>query len=210
MRKVEEQRKLLAREDPPHTPTCTGAFSQSQGLPCAHILSDLLTQNQVLRLEHFHSHWHLNRNGTPQLLLEPRQRIDPITVNSTIPQSSTQRELSGFELVQVTAKPRGPDKCSKCHNEGHRMNSRACPMRYAELQAQPALSTEGAVQETAPKIPPIQAPAEVLPSPPSPILTPVLYCGGSPGSHGRMGLMGLSQRAGLSRARVALRSSAPG
>lgn len=169
LRKVEEQRKLLAKEDPPHKPVCTGAFTQSQGLPCAHMLKELLSQNQVLRLEHFHSHWHLNRDGTPQLLLEPRQRMDPIVLHSTMPQSSTQREPSAFELIKVTARPRAPDKCSKCHNKGHRMNSKACPMRYEELRLQFALDVESATQATAPAALLTQPPVETIPHQPSTI-----------------------------------------
>ncbi|RKK06770.1 hypothetical protein BFJ66_g17850 [Fusarium oxysporum f. sp. cepae] len=43
LRKVEEQRKLLLKE---HLPICTGAFSRSHGLPCAHTLKALQEQNQ--------------------------------------------------------------------------------------------------------------------------------------------------------------------
>ena len=86
LRKVEEQQKLLAKKDPPPSPTCSGSFSQSLGLPCRHVLKTLLDQNLVLQLEHFHSHWHLIRQGAPPLLLGPRQRIDPVGTNSTIPQ----------------------------------------------------------------------------------------------------------------------------
>ncbi|KAL9564051.1 hypothetical protein ACKAV7_011825 [Fusarium commune] len=101
LRKVEEQRKLLLKEN---LPGCTGAFSRSHGLPCAHTLKALQEQGQALRLEHFHTHWHLNRHGVHQLLLEPRHRPDRIAADSTTgrPQSSTQREPSAFEAVQAT------------------------------------------------------------------------------------------------------------
>ena len=73
LRKVEEQRK---KKDPP---ACTGSFTRSQGLPCVHMLKTLQEENQVLLLEHFHLHWHLKREGAPQLLLEPRQCIEQIS-----------------------------------------------------------------------------------------------------------------------------------
>ncbi|KAF4946565.1 hypothetical protein FGADI_11079 [Fusarium gaditjirri] len=82
LRKVEEQRKLLLKE---HLPICTGAFSRSHGLPCAHTLKALQEQNQPLRLEHFHTHWHLNRHGVHRLLLEPRHRPDRIAAGSNMP-----------------------------------------------------------------------------------------------------------------------------
>ncbi len=67
IRKVKEQQKLLARRDPPLS--CTGTFSRVYGLPCSHTLESL--QGPLL-LSHFHSHWHLKREGNQQLLLEPR------------------------------------------------------------------------------------------------------------------------------------------
>jgi hypothetical protein len=175
LRKVEEQRKLLLKTDPPPSPTCTGSFSKSLGLPCVHVLKNLLDQNQVLQLEHFHSHWHLNREGAPQLLLEPRQRIDPVITNSTIPQSSTRREPSGFEAVEAAIQPRALPRCSRCHALGHIMTSKACPSRYTELlqlvttpeqpQLQPASVLEPASQTTA-------AIAPAAPPPTPPVRTP--------------------------------------
>ena len=103
MRKVEEQRKLLAKTDPLPSPTCTGTFSRVHGLPCSHVLDAL--QGEALLLRHFHSHWHLRREETPQLLLEPRQCIEPRT-QSSVPKSSTKREPSQFEKVEAQAQAR--------------------------------------------------------------------------------------------------------
>lgn len=99
LRKVEEQRQLLSKKD---QPACTGAFSQVYGLPCLHILGSL--QGNLL-LNHFHPHWYLKRDGTPQLLLEPRQCIEPKPVQSqsSLPGSSTKRGPSQFEFVEVQA-----------------------------------------------------------------------------------------------------------
>ena len=129
---VEEQRK---RKDP--LPSFTGSFTKSQRLPCAHILRILQEKDQVLLLEHFHSHWHLKREGAPQLLLEPRQRIEEISKSSRIPKQSTTREPSGFEAVERAAAPRAVPKCSKCGASGHIRTSKACPQRYSELLRQP-------------------------------------------------------------------------
>lgn len=87
IRKVEEQRKLLIRTDRPPSLTCTGTFSRVYRLPCLHMLESL--QGEPLLLHHFHSHWHLKREGAPQLLLEPRQLIEPARARSSLPQSST-------------------------------------------------------------------------------------------------------------------------
>jgi hypothetical protein len=79
LRKVDEQRRLLVNKLPPYT----GSFTRSFGLPCAHLLKDLLEQDKPFQLQHFHSQWHIQRTDTPQFLLEPRQRIDPIATKST-------------------------------------------------------------------------------------------------------------------------------
>ncbi|KAF5703902.1 transposase [Fusarium mundagurra] len=141
LRKVEEQRKLLLKK---HLPICTDAFSRSHGLPCAHTLKALQEQNQPLRLEHFHTHWHLNRHGVHRLLLEPRHRPDRIAAGSSTsrPQSSAQRQPSAFETVQATARPKAQPKCSRCHQIGHTMTSKTCPQRYEELLKPPAPSAQ--------------------------------------------------------------------
>lgn len=133
MRKVEEQRKLLARTDPPPSSTCTGTFSRVYGLPCLHTLEGL--QGETLLLSHFHRHWHLKREGAPQLLLEPRQLIEPVRARSLLPTSSTKREPSHFEAVEAAqAQPRRAlTTCSKCHAAGHIRTSRACPLRYSDV-----------------------------------------------------------------------------
>jgi hypothetical protein len=129
LRMVEEQRKLLARRDPPPSPICTGTFSRVYGLPCLHVLD--ARQGEPLLLDHFHSHWHLVRKGAPQLLLEPRQRIEPIRAQSSLPKSSTKREPSQFEAVESQAR-QAPTR-SRCHTVGHRMNAKICPLRYSDV-----------------------------------------------------------------------------
>ena len=134
LRKVEEQRRLRER-DPPPSSTCTGTFTRVYELPCLHILD--MRQGSALLLEDFHSHWYLIRDGAPQLLLEPRQRIElrqriePIQIQSNIPRSSTKRESSQFEVVESQA--RQAPTCSKCRTVGYRMGAKACPLRYSNV-----------------------------------------------------------------------------
>lgn len=87
-------------------PSCTGTFTLSQGLSCAHSLKALQEQDQALRLEHFHTQWHLNLSGTHQLLLEPRCGSNRIASNLTRPRLLTQRELSAFEVIEVAVQPK--------------------------------------------------------------------------------------------------------
>lgn len=133
LRKVEEQRILLTSQREASRP-CTGVFSNVYGLPCSHKLDNL--QGPLL-LEAFHSHWHLKRHGAPQLLLAPRQRIESIREQSSLPRSSTRREPSSFEVVEAQMAQRqrskAPSKCTACHTVGHTRTSRQCPLRYSEI-----------------------------------------------------------------------------
>jgi hypothetical protein len=134
LRKVEEQRQLRWK-DPPASSTCTGTFTRVYGLPCVHVLRD----DQPLRLDEFHSHWRLIRDGAPFHLQEP-QRIEPRTTQRALPAatqrappaSSTRREPSQFEVVEAQA-ARQPPTCSDCHAVGHRRGARACPQRYFNI-----------------------------------------------------------------------------
>ena len=135
MRKVEEQRKLLAKTDPPLSYTCTGIFSRVYGLLCLYILDSL--QGKALLLSYFHLPWHLKREGALQLLLEPRQLIEPVRARSSLPRSSTKREPSQFEVVEAQARAqpqaRAPSKCTKCHRVGHTRTSKACLLCYSDV-----------------------------------------------------------------------------
>ena len=131
LRKVQEQRKLLEKQP---LKACTGSFTSSHGLPCVHTLHLLQETYQSLSLHHFHSHWHLRRGTTqPQPILEPNRR--PGFQKPSKPLTSTIREPSGFEKVEVTKKR--ASKCSKCHQVGHTMTSKACALRYSELSPAP-------------------------------------------------------------------------
>ncbi|KAJ0132090.1 hypothetical protein HZ326_24825 [Fusarium oxysporum f. sp. albedinis] len=124
LRKVEQQRKLLMHEDSTPSSACIGSFSRSQGLPCAHKLESLLGRDQALQLEDFHPHWHLIRKDNRLPILEPCQRIDPITVSSSLPLPIVRRELSDFEVIENARPMRNPPLCSKCHILGHARNSK--------------------------------------------------------------------------------------
>ncbi|KAL9564111.1 hypothetical protein ACKAV7_011761 [Fusarium commune] len=78
MKKVEEQRKLLDKEDPLASSVCTGAFTRSYGLPCAHKIKTLQDRNQGLQIDDFHRQWYLKRSGTqPRPILEPH-KVEPV------------------------------------------------------------------------------------------------------------------------------------
>lgn len=67
------------------------------------------------------------------MILEPRQQFDIVTSKSKLPLTSTQREPSTFEAVEATLRTRALPTCSNCHEKGHHMRSKACPLRYQNL-----------------------------------------------------------------------------
>jgi len=136
LRKVDQQRRRLES----NIPACTGAFTRTQGLPCAHTLRPLVEDCLPLQLHHFHSHWLLYRGSEkPELITEPRRQFDTLTGRSASAQSSTRREPSLFEVTEkARPKVKTAPTCSRCHTKGHTMTSRVCPLRHSELIEQVA------------------------------------------------------------------------
>lgn len=146
LRKVQEQRQLLSKS---LKASCTRSFTSSYGLPCVHTLKTLEQEGRALLLEHFHPHWHLKRDvSRPQPMLEPRTAPGQCKQRRSQPKSSTRREPSAFEAVEATSRPRAQPLCRMCHTLGHRMTSKACPLRFAELFQSPGSATEVGAQTT--------------------------------------------------------------
>jgi hypothetical protein len=152
LRLVDDQRARLLHQ----LPACTGTFNRTLGLPCAHLIEPLLYRSQPLQMYHFHSHWRIQRIGNPQLLIEPPVQIDRLQATSVLPVTSTQREPCAFEAVENTIRPRAPPTCSKCHQSGHKMKSKACPLRWEHISQAP---TQASIT-----VAPTQASATVAPT----------------------------------------------
>ncbi|RKF65120.1 hypothetical protein GcM3_126021, partial [Golovinomyces cichoracearum] len=91
---------------------CTGTFTQSMGLPCAH-LCDIKKSTGGLTPSDFHKHWYWDRQSTSQPLLDPLWA------------ARTGRILSIGEEPPV----KQPPTCSACHRQGHTMSSHSCPLK---------------------------------------------------------------------------------
>lgn len=147
-RLVQDQFTLLKDNGALLSPQCTGTFSRSLGLPCAHKLRDMIAADEVLTREHFHQHWHLQRPNQPipQHLLEPLSRVDRLVARSNKPTSSTRREPSGFETINIDNPQqktiRKPPQCTRCNKIGHTRISKACPDRFSEILQQAHLSQQ--------------------------------------------------------------------
>jgi hypothetical protein len=101
---------------------CTGTFTQSMGLPCAHVC---FAKKQLggLVTDDFDEHWFWDWRDVHQPFREPRQ-VRTNTRLQNRPQARTGRILSSFEtgvLLQRTLL-----MCSACHQRGHTWTSRHC------------------------------------------------------------------------------------
>jgi len=95
---------------------CTGTFTQSMGLPCAHVCNAKKQLGGVVS-DDFDEHWFWDRSNVHRPFREPQQACTNAQLQNR-PQASTGRILSSFE---TTASPsaRAPPMCSACHQRGH-------------------------------------------------------------------------------------------
>lgn len=111
LKKIHEQfiKASHATYDNPLEP-CTGTFTTSMGLPCAHIIQERLANNQLLDLNDIHQHWWINNyhlplqsqvenedNSLSQLLEEFRQQYTSWSVS--------QQEVAQNKLVSLIREP---------------------------------------------------------------------------------------------------------
>jgi hypothetical protein len=155
---------------------CTGSFTQSMGLPCAHICDIRRATGGLVPLD-FHEHWYWDRKSTLQPLLDPlwagRQRI----ANSRV--SHTGRILStGEEPTKQLP------TCSACHKQSHTRSSRNCPLKLqASIATQSQMLLEMDIAARQPLVPiahtasttPIASPVLIAPTAPTvPVASPVI------------------------------------
>jgi MULE transposase domain len=104
MQKVEEHLTSFKEKDLSALPPCTGNFSRTWGVPCAHTVYSRLEAIERLEIDDFHPQWHLRKTTdftpiNPALLLR-----DPVIVRDRKGKgkaTSTGRVLSAFEAVNM-------------------------------------------------------------------------------------------------------------
>jgi hypothetical protein len=106
---------------------CTGVYTMTTGLPCAHKVED--TRQLGLQPQDFHAHWFWDRyQQLAPPILEPLWVIS-YTSSSRRAASSTKRLPSGFEATEDKER-----QCSLCHLPGHTRASQRCPVNIRRLQ----------------------------------------------------------------------------
>jgi hypothetical protein len=100
---------------------CSGVYTATTGLPCAHRIEDIRGQGGSLLPEDFHKHWHWDRYSEPSdLILDPLRVITHTT--------STKRLPSAFEATEPRER-----LCSRCRLPGHNRNSFKCLHNLRQL-----------------------------------------------------------------------------
>ena len=107
---------------------CTSVYSHVTSLPCHHIY-DKRRQTTGFVPSDFHQHWFWEREQTRVPYLDP-ETIRPRTRNQQTARN-TNRILSTFERVEQPRQTRAPNKCSACHQIGHKITSKNCPLRLS-------------------------------------------------------------------------------
>ncbi|KAJ8103404.1 hypothetical protein POJ06DRAFT_188279, partial [Lipomyces tetrasporus] len=86
---------------------CSGIYTATTGLPCAHRIEDIRGQRGSLLPEDFHKHWYWDR------YLEPSElTLDPLRVITLT--TSTKRLPSAFEATEPRER-----LCGVCRLPGH-------------------------------------------------------------------------------------------
>ena len=123
--------QLSISERPGAMQSCTKYYERVLGLPCAHVLKELIRNRQPLTLEHVNKQWHLVRQVPARTLLPPLAGEGGLVRDPTIERgrgrprggktdnNSTRRDPSAFELAEKIQRI-----CGKCHQPGH--NARTC------------------------------------------------------------------------------------
>ena len=105
---------------------CTGVFTKTLGLPCAHIIDERRALRLGLTPEDFHPHWFWIRNSLVLRppILEPLQIISKGAPRKGL-KTSTKRIPSGFEATESPKERR----CGLCKLPGHDRRSISCIAR---------------------------------------------------------------------------------
>ena len=127
--------------------SCTGVYTATTGIPCAHKIEDIREQGISLLPKDFHVHWHWDRHLTALAppILEPLQVIS--YSQGKRPASSTRRLPSGFEATEDKIR-----KCGLCRLPGHTRASLRCPVNIRQVREEltiwPELTPDPATQLT--------------------------------------------------------------
>lgn len=89
---------------------CTGSFTRTMGLPCAHTIQPLLQERRPLQPEQFHLQWRINRhqiiNARPWLM----EAEDPDIIPTRKRKAKERREPSRWEHIEAEGRQQGSQR----------------------------------------------------------------------------------------------------
>ena len=106
---------MLASKD---LPLCSHLLRKLMGLPCYYEIWDRLREQDILHLSDTHEHWHFVKPssaigiGQP-LLMNPRVTKSKGHPKGSKGKTTTQRDLSAFEIEEAKARGKGRVLCSR-------------------------------------------------------------------------------------------------
>ena len=131
---------------------CTGVFTTTTGLPCAHIIDKIREDGDSLLPSHFHRHWYWDRYlDLVEPVLEPL-RIVSYSASTLGRTHSTRRISSGFEASETRER-----RCGLCRLPGHTRASLRCPVNMRNARAELGITLDSTPLTTVPISPVLHA-----------------------------------------------------
>jgi hypothetical protein len=161
LQRVQQHRDTFDASKP-----CTGTFTRSMGLPCAHLCNKQMGTYGLVPTD-FSTHWYWDGSNTIPPLIEPRTIIRNRSGQIIHTAPNTSRELSGFEREDLGLPVRSAMKCSGYNGLGHNRRSKQCPINMQALIATTSHQlhqSEQFQQEIRRSIPNVPDPFASLPS----------------------------------------------
>ena len=115
---------------------CTGIFTATTGLPCAHRVDNVRRLGVSLLPSDFHTHWYWDRYTE---LSAPT--LEPIRTVTQYQTTSTKRLPSAFEATELRER-----RCGQCRLPGHTRNSLRCMHNIRRMNQE--FETDRAVQSS--------------------------------------------------------------
>jgi hypothetical protein len=123
---------------------CTGAFTRTTGLPCAHHIDDIRVLGVSLLPSDFHRHWYWDRyTALSEPTLEPIKTVTSFKAQRQATNRSTKRIPSAFEATEPRER-----RCGQCRLPGHTCNSPRCMHNIKQMQQELARESDTRVVST--------------------------------------------------------------
>src|ERR1700712_5217823 len=121
---------------------CTGVFTATTGLPCAHRIDDVRVLGVSLLPSDFHTHWYWDRyTALSEPTLEPIKTVTSFKAQRQT--TSTKRLPSAFEATEPRER-----RCGQCRLPGHTRNSLKCMHNLRQMRQELEFESDRVAQSS--------------------------------------------------------------